>query len=225
MNLFRKLQTAMRGTAYNTVQVVTDQQILTIAEQELRESKQSLLRAKNDVAQLIATRMQLQRELDHLNGVIEKRSELVRKKLEASQEDEAKAVAERIVTDEQQSQRLQEQIRNLQQKEKKLRDGLDNTRHTITRYQQELATARATARAQTATSRLLKTDVLPTNQLQEARQTLDRIAMLQDQNNDRVSAAESLEIELIDEDLDEVADFEKEEAVNTVLERLRKKPE
>lgn len=225
MNLFKKIQTAMRGTAYNTVQVVTDQQILIIAEQELRESQQSLLRAKQDVAQLVATRLQLQRELDQLNGVIAKRSELARKKLEGNEESEAKEIAERIVNDELHATRLQEQIRNLQHKEKKLRDGLDKTRHTITRYQQELATARATAKAQSATSRLLKPDVLPTNQLQEARQTLDRIAMLQDQNNDRMRAEESLEIDLVDEDMDEVAEFEKQQAIDSVIQRLKKKTE
>ena len=222
MNLFKKIQTAIRGTAYNTVQVVTDQQILTIAEQELRESQQSLLRAKQDVAQLVATRMQLQRELDHMNGMIEKRSELARKKLEGNEETEAKEIAARIVNDEQHAQRLQQQIHNLQQKEKQLREGLDRTRQTITRYQQELKTAKATAKAQSAGSLLLKPDVLPTNQLQEARQTLDRIAMLQAHSEDRMTAEASLEFGLVDEDMDEVAEFEKQQAIDSVMERLRK---
>jgi|GEM_PF-4704940 len=223
MNLLKKIQTAIRGTAYNTVQVVTDQQILTIAEQELRESQHALIRARQDVAQLVATRLQLQRELDHLQGVIDKRSELARKKLVDNDVTEAREIADRIVNDEQHAKRLQQQIQNLKQKEKKLRRGLDQTRQTITLYQQELKTARATARAQTASSRLLKPDVLPTNQLQEARQTLDRIAMLQDEAADRMIAEESLEIDIADSDLDEVADFEKQQAVDSVMDRFRKK--
>ena len=223
MNLFKKLQTAIRGTAYTTVQVVTDQQILTIAEQELREAQQSLLRAKQDVAQLVAAKLQLQRELDQLHGVIEKRSELAQSKLEADKEAEAKEIAERIVNDEQHAAHLRQQIKGLQIKEKKLRDGLERTRQTITRYQQELKTAKATARAQSASSRLLKPDVLPTNQLQEARQTLDRIAMLQEQSDDQVTAVESLDVELVDSDLDEVAEFEKQQAIDSVLDRLKKR--
>ncbi len=221
MKLFRKLQTAFRGTAYNRVQLVTDHQILTIAEQELRDSRQSLLQAKQDVTQLVATRMQLQRELDSMNGVIRKRGQLAQKKLIAEKETEAEDIAERIVNDEQHAQRLRQQIQILQQKEKKLRKGLDQTRQTITRYQQELNTAKATARAQSAGNRLLKSDLLPTNQLQEARQTLDRIGILQEQSNDQVIAGESVDTDLVDGDLDEVAKFEKQQAVAAVLTRLR----
>ena len=66
MSIFSKLITLFRGTAYDAGAAVVDANALRILDQEIRDADNSLGRARDDLATLVAKRRMTEKELQNL---------------------------------------------------------------------------------------------------------------------------------------------------------------
>jgi len=96
MNILSKLLTALRGAATETGEAIVDAQGIRILEQEVRDAKSHLEQAKENLTEVIAEQMAVQRKVDSLKASIEEHEKYAVQALEKSNEALALEVAEKV---------------------------------------------------------------------------------------------------------------------------------
>ena len=70
MNVMKKLLTSLRGGARELGEAVVDTQAMRIFEQEIEDSKSSLIEAKEGLTEIVAKKMATERKLSDLRSKI-----------------------------------------------------------------------------------------------------------------------------------------------------------
>lgn len=225
--LFKKLITALRGGAREVGEAVVDMNAIRIYEQEIEDARNNLARAKQDLTGVIAKEMQAEREIKRINGELERYEQHAVEALNKGKEDLAAEVAVKIADLETERANHENAKHQFQAHVKRLKDIMKQTEATIRQHERELAMVRTTASVQKATRSITDNYGAGATRLLDAKSSLERIKKRQQDFDDRMAAADSLEQESgagsLDDKLKAAGIGETSGGGSAVLERLKKR--
>lgn len=97
MSVWKKIFTAVKGHATEAAESIQDRNLLTILDQEIRDARQELDRAKAQKAKMVASRIVKSKEVDELKAEFDRVYAAAKKAKETGEVDDARAFAERAV--------------------------------------------------------------------------------------------------------------------------------
>lgn len=148
MTIWRKVGTLFRAQAQEPLEHLVDANALRIMEQELRDTEQAMLRAKRELACLMASSKQLQRSNQQLADELIAREAQAQQAMTRDEAGLAYELAEWIAEHENQLQQQRQQAEHLQRQETQLRHRLREAAQLHQSYRRELQLARANRNAE-----------------------------------------------------------------------------
>ena len=148
MTIWRKVGTLFRATAHEPAEKWVDANALRIMAQELRDTEQSMINAKRELAGLMAEARQLNRSNQQLETTIAQREGQARQALDKGEDALALELAESIAEDENLLEEQQRHAGHLARQERTLRKQLQQAGRTLQHYKRELSLARANQNAE-----------------------------------------------------------------------------
>ncbi len=200
---------------------------LRILAQEIHECETAIARAKQDLCRVSAERIRLQREGDALESAIERKTRQAAMALDRGEEGLAREAAQWIADNEPLLADQREKQQRLEARVGRLKQGLQTVTRDVQAYRRELRMVQATASVQSASEKLSRRSDTIDVRLGGMQTSLQRIKARQQAFADRMAAAESIENDLSDRQLDRrLAALESGTppgSAEAVLERIRKR--
>ncbi len=225
MGILNKILTAFRGGANEVGQSIVDANATRIFEQEIRDAEKHLTKAKRDLTEVMAKEMAAAREVDRLKRAIGEHEGYATQALEKGNEALALEVAEKIAQLEMELAEQQSSNEAFSNNAAKLKDLVKKTERQLADYQRQLSMVKTTESVQKATASITDSFASSNSKLLNAKESLERIKARQQQFDDRMKAAETLEAEDSDKSLAaklaEAGIGEQKSDANAVLERLK----
>ncbi|WP_338589698.1 PspA/IM30 family protein [Shewanella khirikhana] len=225
MGILNKILTAFRGGANEVGQSIVDANATRIFEQEIRDAEKHLTKAKRDLSEVMAKEMAAAREVDRLKRAISEHEGYATQALEKGNEALALEVAEKIAQLEMELAEQQSSNEAFSNNAAKLKDLVKKTERQLADYQRQLSMVKTTESVQKATASITDSFASSNSKLLNAKESLERIKARQQQFDDRMKAAETLEAEDSDKSLAaklaEAGIGEQKSDANAVLERLK----
>ncbi|AZQ11628.1 MULTISPECIES: PspA/IM30 family protein [Shewanella] len=225
MGILNKILTAFRGGANEVGQSIVDANATRIFEQEIRDAEKHLTKAKRDLTEVMAKEMAAAREVDRLKRAISEHEGYATQALEKGNEALALEVAEKIAQLEMELAEQQSSNEAFSNNAAKLKDLVKKTERQLADYQRQLSMVKTTESVQKATASITDSFASSNSKLLNAKESLERIKARQQQFDDRMKAAETLEAEDSDKSLAaklaEAGIGEQKSDANAVLERLK----
>ncbi|KFZ39073.1 phage-shock protein [Shewanella mangrovi] len=227
MGILNKILTAFRGGATEIGQGIVDANATRIFEQEIRDAEKHLTKAKRDLTDVMAKEMQAAREVERLKRSIAEHEGYATQALEKGNESLALEVAQKIAELEQQLEEQTAANQSFSDHAVRLKDLVKKTERQLADYQRQLSMVKTTESVQKATASITDSFASSNSKLLNAKDSLERIKARQQQFDDRLKAAETLEDENSDKSLKaklaEAGIGEQKNSANDVLERLKAK--
>jgi len=227
MNVMRKIATALRGSVRESAEVVIDANAIRIFEQEILDAEQGIARSKQQLAYVIAERVQLERANAALREQVLSRERQAAKALDINNEVLATELAEDILEKEQVVNEQLLAVQNLTTREKSLTRKIQVSAQQIKTFRRELGIAKATASAQKASrlagshSSSVDTNIIDLNT------SLQRIKQQQQRVDDTTEAAAAIEDEIgngaLDKKVENAGLGTRKADIQSILERVKKK--
>lgn len=148
MTIWKKVGTLFRASAHEPLEQLVDANALRIMEQELRDTEQAMLRAKRELACLMATGKELQRSNQQLSEELAQREQQATEALAKGEAGLAYELAECIAAHENQLQQQRQQAEYLTRQEQNLRQQLRDAARIQQQYRREWQLARANRNAE-----------------------------------------------------------------------------
>ncbi|WP_372871468.1 PspA/IM30 family protein [Shewanella sp.] len=225
MGILNKILTAFRGGANEVGQSIVDANATRIFEQEIRDAEKHLTKAKRDLTEVMAKEMAAAREVDRLKRAISEHEGYATQALEKGNEALALEVAEKIAQLEMELAEQQSSNEAFSNNAAKLKDLVKKTERQLADYQRQLSMVKTTESVQKATASITDSFASSNSKLLNAKDSLERIKARQQQFDDRMKAAETLDAENSDKSLAaklaEAGIGEQKSDANAVLERLK----
>ncbi|WP_133408021.1 PspA/IM30 family protein [Parashewanella tropica] len=225
MGILSKILTAFRGGATEIGESIVDANSTRIFEQEIRDAKKHLTNAKRELTDVMSKEMQANREVDRLKRSIDEHEGYATQALEKGNEALALEVAEKIATLDQELTEQQSALDSFSAHVARLKELVKKTERQLSDYQRQLSMVKTTESVQKATATISDSFATSNSKLMNAKESLERIKAKQQQFDDRLKAAETLEDENSDNSLQaklaEAGIGEKTSDANAVLERLK----
>ncbi|RLV60565.1 PspA/IM30 family protein [Parashewanella curva] len=225
MGILSKILTAFRGGATEIGESIVDANSTRIFEQEIRDAKKHLTNAKRELTDVMSKEMQASREVDRLKRSIEEHEGYATQALEKGNEALALEVAEKIATLDQELTEQQSALDSFSAHVARLKELVKKTERQLSDYQRQLSMVKTTESVQKATATISDSFATSNSKLMNAKESLERIKAKQQQFDDKLKAAETLENENSDKSLQaklaEAGIGEKTSDANAVLERLK----
>ena len=201
MSILAKIFTLFRGTATEAGQAVVDKNAIRILDQEMRDSTTELGKSKEAL-----TRVMAQRQLSANRGgaLLAKRKEYegyVQGALAKGDESLAREVAVKLSDVERDLQSEAGNVQGLDTSITSLKTAIRNTETQLTRLKQQINTVKATEAVQRAQSAVAARHSGANSKIGTALDSLERIKQRQEENTARMEAAQQLEHETGDGDL------------------------
>ena len=195
MTIWRKVGTLFRASAHEPLEQLVDANALRIMEQELRDTEQAMLRAKRELACLMATGKELQRSNQQLSEELAQREQQAAQALANGEAGLAYELAECIAAHENQLQQQRQQADHLTLQEQSLRQQLRDAARSQQQYRREWQLARANRNAEQVLLNLGgQTQGLHTH-MGDLASSLERIRQQQHRFSDVDSALQELQQE------------------------------
>lgn len=201
MSILAKIFTLLRGTTTEAGQAVVDKNAIRILDQELRDSTTELAKSKEAL-----TRVMAQRQLSANRGsaLLAKRKEYegyVQGALAKNDENLAREVAVKLSDVERDLQGEATNVQGLDTSITSLKTAIRNTETQLTRLKQQINTVKATEAVQRAQSAVSARHSGANSKIGTALDSLERIKQRQEEQGARMEAAQQLEHETGDGDL------------------------
>ena len=227
MEFFKKLVTAIRGGSREIGEAIIDSQGIRIYEQEIEDAKVAIKQAEEDLTNVMAKEMQAGREIERLESEIagfeQKALELLAKDDDALATEVAGKIAELEAELENQNQaktRFAEHVA-------RVKEMIKQTHAKIREHEREIAMVKTTDNVQKATESISQHMDGGSSKMVAAKESLERIKQRQQNQTDRMSAAETLRAELsgasLEEKLKAAGVGDSEDRQKQVLARLKAK--
>jgi len=221
----RKIATAFRGSVRESAEVVIDANAIRIFEQEILDAEQGLACSKQQLAYVMAERIQLERGTTKLREQVKAREAQTAKALETSNEALANELAEDILEKEALINEHQEASQALSWRERKLSKSIQDAARQIKIFRRELSIAKATESAHKASEIAGSyTGGVATN-ISDLQTSLQRIKQNQQRVDDTADAASAIEDEIGECSLDKKVESarlgSKASDIQAVLTRVR----
>lgn len=201
MSLLQKILTAFRGGIREVGETIVDANSTRIFEQEIRDAEQHLRQAKLDLTQVLAKEMQSQREVERLRSEVSEHEAYASQALSQANEALALEIADKIASLEQELSIHSESLNSFSQHAARLKDLVKKTERQLADYNRQLSMVKTTESVQKATAAITDNFASSNSKLLNAKDSLDRIRARQQDNDDRLKAAEALEAENSDASL------------------------
>ena len=201
MGIWSKLFTAARGATTEAGEAIVDNQALRILDQEMRNAREQLHKAKGALTLVMSEQMGVQRKVKELRAQVEEHEGYVTGALAQGDETLALEVAEKIAQFsndlEAQEQVLEGYTANVAQ----LKQTVGETERNIQAMQREISVVKSTEAVQKANAAIAAKFSGSGSAMRSATESLERIKARQQQRGDRMTAALELQKTSSGEDL------------------------
>lgn len=227
MNIFRKLVTAIRGGANEVGEAMVDNQAIRILEQEMRDSRDELEKAKTSLTEIMAERMGIERKVNDITEAIGENEGYVEKALDKGNETLALEVADKIADLENDLMIQQGILHGYASKVDNLKQVIKTTERNMKAMEREISIVKTTEKVQKANDLASARFSGSDSSLRNAKESLERIKERQKKREDQAKAAMDLEAETGDQSLEvkleEAGIVADKTSGRAVLERIKSK--
>ncbi|PVZ63866.1 PspA/IM30 family protein [Pelagibaculum spongiae] len=227
MSIISKIFTALRGGAREAGEAVVDANSTRIFEQEIVDAENNLKKARQDLTDVMAQKMKVERESNRLRDDITEHENYVAKALEKGDEALAMEVAEKIASLETELEEKQQILSQFGGQVERLKQLIKNGERQVADHRRQLSMVKTTESVQKATAAISDSFVNSSSKLNKAKDSLERIKARQARFDDRLQAAEELDSEMSGKGLEDrlkAAGIKgSNSSANAVLERLKNK--
>jgi phage shock protein A len=227
MSIFSKIMTAVRGGATEAGQSIVDANAIRIFEQEIRDSEKAIEKGKRDLTGVMADKMKEERKVAEYTKDIAAYETKVMALVEKGDETLAMEVAEKIAELENELSVHKNAAETFEHQVKKLKHLMKKAERTIRDHKRELNMVKTTESVQKATMSIKSNYGSGIGKLGDAKESLSRIKVKQQEREDRMKAADELDAETstgsLDAKLDAAGVGEKTAGGSDVLARLKAK--
>lgn len=225
MSVIGKVMTLLRGSVREIGESVVDANATRVYEQEILDAKQSIVKAKDDLAGVMAKEMQSARALQRLHAEIARYESMAVEALDKSQEALAQEVAGKVAALELELQTQSQAHASYAVQVTQLKDLIQSAEIRIREHEREIQVAKTTESVYRATRSISENIGQGGNKLVSARESLDRIKARHEDLADRMSATEQLNNEFghaaLDKKLHAAGIGPDAQRQNAVMERIR----
>lgn len=218
--LLDKLATALRGGTREVLESAVDANAIRILGQEIYEAEAGLRQAKQHLAQVMANKVKLQRQLEQSRQRLAAEEETIREHLSRQEDQQASALAEDLVAQEELVAQQAEQLKQLEAYEQRLLQTLKLTASKLEHYRAQLAMAQTTQHAQQAAGKLAQHNNRHSQSFERMQDSVDRIQTQQSAFEDHLLAMEQIDRYL---KTGAKRGNNKDKQIQATLERLRPK--
>lgn len=218
--LLEKLATALRGGTREVLESAVDANAIRILGQEIYEAEAGLRQAKQHLAQVMANKLKLQRQLEQTRQRLVVEEDTIREHLERQEELQARVLADDLVLQEDLVAQQTEQLKQLAAYEQRLLQNLKLTASKLEHYRAQLAMAQTTQHAQQAAGKLAQHSHRQSDSFARMHDSLERIQTQQSGFEDHRLAMEQIDHYL---KTGSQRGNNKDKHIQATLERLRPK--
>ncbi len=201
MSIFKKLFTAVRGAANETGEAIADNQALRILDQEMRDARTNLNKAKENLTLVMAEQMGVERKVKEMRDRVAEHEGFAAQALDKGDEALALEVAGKIaeLSDELEAQDklLQSYTANVQQ----LKKTIAETERNIKAMEREVSVVKTTEAVQKANAAAAAKFSGTNSAVSSATDSLERIKNRQQKRTDQMQAAMDLQKDSSGDDL------------------------
>jgi phage shock protein A len=201
MSVLKKIMTAFRGGAREVGELIVDANGTRIFEQEIRDAEQHLNKAKQDLTDVMAKQMQASRKVESLKKEVSEHEVFAGQALDKGNEDLALEIAEKIATLESDLAEQQQVHDTFANHVARLKDLVKKTERQLKEYERQLSMVKTTESVQKASAAITDNFASSSSRILSAKDSLERIKQRQQDNFDRMEAAQELADEESDKSL------------------------
>lgn len=202
MSIFQKLFTALKGGAREVGEGLIDANAIRIFEQEIVDAKNALTQAKKSLTQVMAKEMQSSRAIKAIDNKISEHENYAAHALAQDNEPLALEIAQKIAEFEQEKTHQVEVLQSFQNHIAALKQQIKKAEKIIQENQRQLSMVKTTESVQKATLAVNDTLINNNSSMASAKESLERIKQRQADRQDQINAAEILEAETNNCDLE-----------------------
>jgi phage shock protein A len=191
MSVWKKLFTAVKGTANEAAQAVVDTQAIKILEQEIREAKDELRKSDHARTQILAKCKLSQQKVNGFNKSIAEYEEHARKAIDTDRQ-LALDCAQRVADLRNQLETEQTYLDQFTKSEKQLAGNISQAKNNLRRLEQQVDMIKATESVQRAQVAVSSSHLGANSKMKTATESLARIQEKQTLRNAELEAAEEL---------------------------------
>ncbi|WP_031433716.1 PspA/IM30 family protein [Methylomarinum vadi] len=195
MNILTKLITALRGVGNEAGEAIIDSQGIRIMEQEIRDARESLDYAKENLTEVLAEQMAAKREVKRLDQDIAEHEDYATQALDKNDEALALEISGKIAELTNQHEAQSAMLENYTAQISSLKQTIAQTDRNIQAIERELAIVKTTDSVQKANAAIAAKFSGTDSALRSATESLERIKAKQQKRNDRMQAAFDLQQE------------------------------
>lgn len=203
MDILKKILTALRGGAREMGEAVVDAQGVRILEQEIHDAKESLEQARSDLADVMAQETQAQRQTQVLKAQLAESEGHVNEALDKGEEGLALELAGKVAEAEGQLAQQEEVATSYAEHVSNLKEMMAEAEHQIAEYERQLSMLKTTESVHKTTEAISDTFTSTNSSVRSAKETLERVKAKQQHSADRLKAAQQLEREANNSELNE----------------------
>ncbi len=226
MSILKKIFTAIRGGAREMGEAIVDNNSVRIFEQEIKDAKSELDKAKSDLTSVMAKEMQASRQIDAIQQEIVKLEGYATAALEKDNESLALEVAEKIAEQQSELEIQQKAQASFAEHTERLKAMIKKTTKAVVDMERQLVMVKTTESVQKATTAITNNYASGSSKLLSAKESLDRIKQRQDELDDRLKAGEQLKSDFEGDNLEaklKEAGIVEESKANDILAKLKAK--
>ncbi len=225
MSILKKIMTAIRGGAREVGELVVDANGTRIFEQEIKDAQNHLNKARQDLTDVMAKQMQAGRKVETLKGEITEHEGFAGQALDKNNEALALEIADKIAGLEAELAEQSEVHSSFSAHVDRLKGLVKKTERQIKEYERQLSMVKTTESVQRASAAITDNFASSNSKMLSAKDSLERIKKRQQDNFDRLAAAEQLESDNSDRGLEDrmkaAGIGEQDKNANSVLDRIK----
>ncbi|OXY81328.1 PspA/IM30 family protein [Oceanimonas doudoroffii] len=189
MSVWKKLVTAIKGSANEAAEAVADSQALRILEQEIREAKQELRRSDEALTGIMAKRKLAQQKVDAIGASIAEYEGHARAAMAKENRDLALECAQRVSELKNEQDAETAYLEQFTASEQTLKDNIGTAKNRLRQLEQQLDVVRATDSVQKAQAAVSSRHTGANSRMKTAVESLDRIKQKQTQRQAELDVA------------------------------------
>jgi phage shock protein A len=195
MSVIGKIATLIKGSTRELGESIIDANGVRIYEQEIRDARDAIARAKTDLTGVMAKEMQSAREIERARTEIVRLENLALEALEKEKESLAEEVAAKVAEQEVELERQTQLHAEYAVQANRLKELIKTSETRIREHEREVQMAKTTESVYKATQTISESIGSSGSKLMSAKESLERIKKRHEDLADRMNAAEALDKE------------------------------
>lgn len=190
MSVWKKLATAFKGHANNAAEAIEDANLMTILDQEVRDAKAAISKAKDEKARMAANRVMKEKSINEFVAEIERRTAAARTAKESGDEPLAIQIVESIIKLRDKMQADEQLHAQYKETEERMESSIRQSQNKIENLQRKIESAKATEALIAAQKASSTSTVASDGKLASAVESLEKLEHRQAHQQAMLEAAE-----------------------------------